>query len=379
MPPKTWSPSSGNNKTLPNTPRVPAGGKSCSISFHQGQEEGAHEPANPPNEETSGQDRQLLAMVHETINAPVDQPSSDIDQVLSVNRANTRTLKTSYIFTKPKTNLSLHQLINRGANGGLEGSDMRVLNHTGCKINIVGTDSHELTGLDVVTAASLLDTNQGKVIGIFKEYAFLGKGSSIHSPGQMECFKTKVDDKSIKVGVKQRLETWEGYAVPIIFKDGLAYIKSLGRPNDQELETYPHVFFTSPDTWEPSLIDHEFSPEDEITWSQLQDTRPLYDSLFDAQCDLKQRIIATLNIILDLPDHTNTSIFNINSTSWHSLPHHSLPSDVDWEALKPYFGWAPIPSIQNTFKVIWPWCFNPMLSQEAFQSQKSCLQYPQAN
>ena len=180
-------------------------------------------------------------MVHETINAPVNHPSSDIDQVLSVNRTNTRTLKTSYIVTKAKTNLSLHQLINRGANGGLAGSDMRVLNHTGHKINIVGIDSHELTGLDVVT---LQDTNQGKVIGIFNEYAFLGKGNSIHSPGQMEYFKTRVDDTSIKVGVKQRLETLEGYAMPIIFKDGLAYIKTLGRPNDKELETYPHVFFT---------------------------------------------------------------------------------------------------------------------------------------
>ena len=94
----------------------------------------------------------------------------------------------------------------------------------------------------MVTAASLLDTNQGKVIGIFNEHAFLGKRNSIHSPGQMEYFKTRVDDKSIKVGGKQRLETLEGYAMPIIFKDGLVYIKTLGRPYDQELETYPHVF-----------------------------------------------------------------------------------------------------------------------------------------
>ena len=201
-------------------------------------------------------------MVHETINAPINHPSSDIDQVLSVNRANTRAMKTSYIFTKAKTNLSLHQLIDRGANSGLAGSDMRVLDHPGHKINIVGIDNHELTGLDVVTAASLLDTNQGKVIGIFNEYAFLGKGNSIHSPGQMEYFKTRVDDKSIKVGGKQGLETLEGHAMPIIFKDG---IETLGRPNDQELETYPHVFFTSPDTWEPSLLDHELSPENKIT------------------------------------------------------------------------------------------------------------------
>ena len=111
--PKTWSPSSGNTRTLPNTPRVPDGGKSRSISCHQGQEEGTHASDHPPNEETSCQDQQLLAMVHETINAPVNHLSSDIDQVLSINRANTRTLKTSYIFTKAKTNLSLHQLFDR--------------------------------------------------------------------------------------------------------------------------------------------------------------------------------------------------------------------------------------------------------------------------
>ena len=34
-----------------------------------------------------------------------------------------------------------------------------------------------ITGLDVVTAATLLNTSQGKVIGIFNEYAYLGKGS----------------------------------------------------------------------------------------------------------------------------------------------------------------------------------------------------------
>ena len=35
IPPKTWSPSSGNTKTLPNTPTVPDGGKSKGISCHQ--------------------------------------------------------------------------------------------------------------------------------------------------------------------------------------------------------------------------------------------------------------------------------------------------------------------------------------------------------
>ena len=100
----------------------------------------------------------------------------------------------------------------------------------------MGINNHELTGLDVVTAGSLPDTNQGNIIGIFNEHTFLGKGSSLHSPHQMEYFKNRVDDKSINVGGKQRLETLEGYTMSIIFKDGLAYIKTLGRPSDQELE-----------------------------------------------------------------------------------------------------------------------------------------------
>ena len=85
IPPKTWPPSSGSNKTLPNAPRATEGGKPGNISCHQGQESEAHTSDNPPNETTSDQDQQLLAMVHETIHAPVNHPSSDIDQVRSIN------------------------------------------------------------------------------------------------------------------------------------------------------------------------------------------------------------------------------------------------------------------------------------------------------
>ena len=166
--------------------------------------------------------------------------------------------------------------------------------------------------------------------------------------------------------------------MPIIFKDSLVYIKTLGRPNDQELETYPHVFFTYPDTWEPSLLDHELSPEDEITWSQLQDTRPFYDPLFDTQGDLNQRIIATLNTFLDLPDHNDTSTFNINSTSWHSLPTIPFPQMLPGQLYNPTLVGCPSfhsEHLQGHHQVR-ACCFHPRLSRETFQSQKPCLQHP---
>ena len=80
---------------------------------------------------------------------------------------------------------------------------MRVIHTTPRKIDIVGIDDHELTGLNMVTAAALLDTQKGPIIGGFHEYAHLGKGRSIHAAGQMEWFNCQVDDRSKIVGGSQ--------------------------------------------------------------------------------------------------------------------------------------------------------------------------------
>ena len=47
-------------------------------------------------------------------------------------------------------------LIDRGANGGLAGSDVRILERTGRTVSVTGIDNHELPGLDIVTCAALL-------------------------------------------------------------------------------------------------------------------------------------------------------------------------------------------------------------------------------
>ena len=196
----------------------------------------------------------LLAMVHQSIHTS-DDDASDITKVLSAKRSRQIQVCKRYLFQH--ANHTNNQLVDRGANGGLARSDMRVIYKTHRKINISGIDNHEVTGLDVVTAATLLNTSLGKVIGIFNEYAYLGKGSSIHSSGQLEWFKTLVDENSIKFGGTQLITTLDGYSVPLLIRDGLAFATSLGRPTDQDMDTYPHVFFTSPDEWDPSVFDHD--------------------------------------------------------------------------------------------------------------------------
>ena len=41
-------------------------------------------------------------------------------------------------------------LVDRGANGGLAGSDVRILSRSSRKFTVTGIDSHELKGLDMV-------------------------------------------------------------------------------------------------------------------------------------------------------------------------------------------------------------------------------------
>ena len=111
---------------------------------------------------------------------------------------------------------------------------MRVLQKTHRKTNIVGIYDHELNGLNVVTTAALLDTQKGPFIGIFHEYAHLCKGRSIHAAGQMEWFNCKVDDRSKVVGGAQRIETSDGYVIPLSIESGLVYI-SIQIPTDNDL------------------------------------------------------------------------------------------------------------------------------------------------
>ena len=212
---------------LPHKPTPQQTAKSQQVHAHQSDES----TADTTKTETTPSDP-LLAMVHQSIHTS-DDDASDITKVLSAKRSRQIQVCKRYLFQH--ANHTNNQLVDRGANGGLAGSDMRVIHKTHRKINISGIDNHEVTGLDVVTAATLLNTSLGKVIGIFNEYAYLGKGSSIHSSGQHEWFKTHVDEKSIKVGGTQLITTLDGYSVPPM-------PPSL---EDPQIRTWTHIHMSS--------------------------------------------------------------------------------------------------------------------------------------
>ena len=90
-------------------------------------------------------------------------------------------------------------LVDCGANGGIAGEDVRIISKTGRHVDVQGIDNHQIVDINIVTAGAVIPTQQGEVIGIIHQYAYTGKGKSIHSSLQLEAFKNDVNDKSIKV------------------------------------------------------------------------------------------------------------------------------------------------------------------------------------
>ena len=72
-------------------------------------------------------------------------------------------------------------LVDRGANGGLAGSDVRILSTSSRKCTVTGIDNHEIPGLDLVQCTALVQPNHGIVNLIMNEYASISSVSEVTS------------------------------------------------------------------------------------------------------------------------------------------------------------------------------------------------------
>ena len=90
-------------------------------------------------------------------------------------------------------------LVDRGANGGLAGDDVRIITKTDRTVDVSGIDDHQMDDLSVVTAGGVTRTTDGKVIVIMNQYAGVPGGKTIHSSIQLEHFENLVNDKPSKV------------------------------------------------------------------------------------------------------------------------------------------------------------------------------------
>ena len=97
---------------------------------------------------------------------------TDIEDLLETHGQYSANMASTYHISKHSAS-SYGSLVDRGANGGLAGADLHVLERTGRKVSATGIDDHELPGLDIVTCVALIQTNHGKLTCSYMNMLFM--------------------------------------------------------------------------------------------------------------------------------------------------------------------------------------------------------------
>jgi len=217
-------------------------------------------------------------------------------------------------------------LVDRGANGGLSGSDVRVLEESTSNFaDVTGIMGVKSDKLPLCTVAGILDSEQGPIIGIFHHYAHLGEGHTLHSPLQLEDFGVQVDDRSRRLGLGDQCVTVpEGHRIPLKMVGGLAYMP-MRPPTDEELDQLPHVTMTCDKPWDPSRYDDDNSETESVCPGESEDMAEDLDVLIES-CLLASQ---------------GTLVYK---------PKSILASKPDYEVLRPYFGWIPTQRVKDTIE-----------------------------
>ena len=173
----------------------------------------------------------------------------------------------------------------------------------------------------------------------------------------MAAFGIDIHDKPKSIGGCQSIRTPEGFVIPLAVRQGLAYM-DMHPPSDIELDTLEHITFTSDMPWDPSSLDSE--PADDSfasvpnqtldpdlvppSLTGIDDFDPDSDSDSDHDNHVAQPNFSSdeLNLYCCLLDCNNS---DITLSSMMSI----LPKNPNYDALRPYFGWAQIQRIKHTF------------------------------
>ena len=222
---------------------------------------------------------------------------------------------------------------------------MRVLEVvTGVYADVEGVGDASVTDLPIVLGAALVEnTNRGPIIGLFPQYAYYGKGRTIHSAVQMEAFGLDVDEKPRRARHpgQQRIVTPDGYVTPLSIRNGLPYM-DMRYPTDEEMKKYPHVYFTEDTDWNPTMLDDEY----------VDDPNGFERGAY--QSDLEDDIITFTSNVSDFGvlrgdlDH-DIDIFLNEVRHSRVIQEQSIAKHKPkFEELRPNFGWISVERIKAT-------------------------------
>ena len=269
-------------------------------------------------------------------------------------------------------------LIDRGANGGIAGTDMKLIAY--CTppryIDVQGIDNHEIPKLQIGSFGAVCRSNAGEVILEFHQYAYHGRHKSIHSCIQLEDNALSVEDRAAHLGGEQHIQTPEGYILPLDIKNGLPYLNI--RPfTPNEWETLPHVHMTRDIVWNSARYDSKPSESDEW-FEQQDDVTPIHDN-FGITGDYSKReaTLAEAMTPQAMLLYSATSVLSHSNEHLIASLHKLTDRPVSYEKYRPYFLNMPAERIQLTFGATTQY-YRSIASPSRIRDTKK-TQYPAAN
>jgi hypothetical protein len=230
--------------------------------------------------------------------------------------------------------------------------------------------------------AAVINTQRGEVIAIMHQYAYTGKGGTIHSSGQLKWCGNDINDHSIKIeGGMQRLTTPDGYVIPIDVRRGLPYI-TIWPFTDEEFEELPHVVWTSEDNWDPPSLDSVIF--NDPNWYEAEPSPPLPNPMYDEYGEFRGHVLVnqrkwqvhyfkaldtkpscdndelhdTLEQFADDPEsiinlvvyHASRAHYVCDHDTVEVAPKFVMTSEPDYGQLHPHLSWLSIDAIKKMFE-----------------------------
>ena len=211
-------------------------------------------------------------------------------------------------------------LIDRGASGGFAGNDVRIISTGYQTANVAGVHGNVLPDCPIGTVAGYINSTNGPIIAIMNQYAIGREGPTIHSANQLSYFGIDVDERPQRIGGRQSLKSPDGFEIPLIIKQGLAYMP-MRPPTDLELQQLPHIILSSDLPWDPCCLDK------------------LPEEMSEDPQSREQNVLVCINA-------TTVDVFT---------PKSIIPNKPDYEKLRPLFAWTPADRIRDTLKVTTQW------------------------
>jgi hypothetical protein len=155
----------------------------------------------------------------------------------------------------------------------------------------------------------------------------------------------------------------DGYQIPLLFKNGLAYLPCRN-PTEEEIGLLPHVVMTSDVDWDPSLYDNVIEDMDAFHDPTLDFID--HDNPFNEYGEYRNCTIAMHTLIegeeeffvactfLDFHDMVDDLLDTlhpdkVNNTYTISLT--TVEHKANFNLLHPLFGWAPAETLKKTIEV----------------------------